>query len=160
MEYIIFQKSVTPKTARVINQFKKITVEIQMEDRHYKLAKKRVEKKKGFYTHFAVYIAVGAFFFVMNMVTQNEEPTLWFFYPMLPWGIAIFIHYFSVFGLPGTDILTEDWEERELEKELSKIKRDRPALPPEQEEEFPLDEFEEPRKEKMKRENWDGDDFV
>jgi len=131
-----------------------------MEDRQLKLAKKKVAKKKGFYTHFAVYIAVGLFFFIMNMVTQDEEPGLWFFYPMLPWGIAIFIHYFSVFGLPGTDILTDEWEEKELEKELSKIRRNQSALPPEQEEEFPLDEYEAPKKEKVKRDNWRNDDFV
>lgn len=131
-----------------------------MEDRQLKLAKKRVEKKKGFYTHFSVYIAVGFFFFIMNMVTMDQEPGYWFFYPMLPWGIAIAIHYFSVFGLPGTDILTEDWEEKELEKELSRIRRKQAALPPEQEEEFPLDEYEEPRKEKIKRDNWQDDDFV
>ncbi|MEM6697576.1 MAG: 2TM domain-containing protein [Bacteroidota bacterium] len=131
-----------------------------MEDRQLKLAKKRVGKKKGFYTHLSVYIAVGLFFFIMNMVTFDQEPQYWFFYPMLPWGIAIAIHYFSIFGLPGTNILTEDWEEKELEKELSKIRRSQAALPPEQEEEFRLDEYEEPRKEKMKRDNWQDDDFV
>ncbi|MEM8526263.1 MAG: 2TM domain-containing protein [Bacteroidota bacterium] len=131
-----------------------------MEDRQLKLAKKRVEKKKGFYTHLVVYISVGVFFFIMNMVTQGEEPGLWFFYPMIPWLIGLSIHYFSVFGLPGTDILTDDWEERELEKELSKIRRHQAALPPEEEEEFPLEDFEQARKEKMKRRDWEGDDFV
>ena len=131
-----------------------------MENQQYELAKKRVEKKKGFYTHFAVYIACGIFFFAMNMLTMNEDPKIWFFYPLIPWLVAILIHYFSVFGLPGTDILTDDWEERELEKEMNKMRRPkRAALPPEQEEGFPLEDFPKER-EKMKRDNWQDEDFV
>ncbi|MEM9887488.1 MAG: 2TM domain-containing protein [Bacteroidota bacterium] len=132
-----------------------------MEDRQYKLAKRRVEKKKGFYVHLGVYIAVGVFFFIINLVTMDQEPQVWFFYPMIPWLIAIMIHYFTVFGLPGTDILTEDWEEREIEKEINKIQQSSPfALPPEQTENFKLDDLPKAQKEEIKRGNWQNEDFV
>ncbi len=70
-----------------------------MEDYIYRKARKRVKQKKGFFIHFSVYIAVGVFFLTMNLVTDPWD--LWFFYPLLPWGVALLIHYFSIFGLPG-----------------------------------------------------------
>lgn len=126
-----------------------------MEDHHYKVAKKNVGKKKGFYTHLAVFISVGIFFFLINIVTMGP---LWFFYPMLPWLVGLMIHYFSVFGFPGTDIMTEEWEAREMEKELAKFgRKEIQQLPAEQEEDFSLNS---PKKERTLRENWQDDDFV
>ena len=93
------------------------------EDR-YNLARKKVKKKKGFYTHLGVYIAVGIFFLAMNIATFHESQEWWFFFPLLPWSIGLFIHYFSIFGLPGTDILTKEWEDRELEKEMQRLGAD------------------------------------
>lgn len=90
-----------------------------MHDEKLARAKKRVEDKKGFYTHLSVYLSVGIFFFTMNLVTW--EGRFWFFFPLMPWGIGLLIHYFTVFGLPFTKILSSDWEERQLAKELRKI---------------------------------------
>jgi hypothetical protein len=49
--------------------------------------------------------------------------TLWFVYPVLSWGVGLAIHYVTVFGIPGTRVLTDDWEEEELDKEIRKLKR-------------------------------------
>jgi hypothetical protein len=72
------------------------------------------------------------------------------------------IHYLTVFGLPGSDILTEEWEKRELEQELRKRgyhRSDQLSLPQAergpQQEELDLDE---PRKVREKR--LDEDEFV
>lgn len=92
-----------------------------MEDKIYELAKKKVKEKKGFYLHFSVYLAVGAFFFIMNALTYYDSYEWWFFFPLMPWGVALTIHYFSVFGLPG-GALSHDWEERELRKELQRLR--------------------------------------
>ena len=91
-------------------------------------ARKRVKEKKEFYQHLASYIAVGAFFFILNAVTSFG--VWWFHYPMLGWGIGLVIHYFNVFGIPGIVQYDDEWEERAVEKELRKIQRNRgEALP-------------------------------
>ena len=92
------------------------------KDEKLERAKKRVEDKKGFYTHLSVYLSVGTFFFVMNILTWSGE--FWFFFPLLPWGIGLLIHYFTTFGLPFSKILSADWEEEQLTKELQKIERE------------------------------------
>ena len=42
---------------------------------------------------------------------------------MLGWGIGIFSHYIRVFGMPGIGVLDQDWEEREIQKELKSGQR-------------------------------------
>ena len=78
-----------------------------MEDHIYKEAKKKVAAKKGFYWHMSIFFIVGMFFFVMNMVTMDGDPELWFFFPLLPWSVGLAIHYLAGFGLPGSKILTK-----------------------------------------------------
>lgn len=127
-----------------------------MENQILEQAKKNVEKKKGFYWHFAVYIACGVFFFLMNMVTMREEPRLWFFFPLLPWGIGLLIHYFGVFGIPGTKILTDGWEAEQLEKEIDKLKSQSSDFEPGQ---LDLEDFQK-QKQKTKSTRWNDGDLV
>ncbi len=125
-----------------------------MHEETYEQAKKVVKKKKGFYSHFAAYIAVGAFFLIMNILTFDDSGEWWFFFPMLPWGIGLAIHYFSIFGLPGTDILTKEWEQRETEKEMRKIYEER--------DDFDIDDQLELKERKAikKKKGWSDGDFV
>jgi hypothetical protein len=92
-----------------------------MEDKIFELARRRVKEKRGFYLHFSVYMAVGAFFFMVNALTYYYPQEWWFFFPMLPWGAALTVHYLSVFGLPG-GALSFDWEEKELRKEIRRLR--------------------------------------
>ena len=87
----------------------------------YEKAEKRVNDKKGFYIHLGVFVIIGLFLFALNMFTSGG--TLWFHYPMLSWGIGLAIHYIVIFGIPGTDILSDEWEEEELDKEIERLKR-------------------------------------
>lgn len=82
----------------------------------YHDARKYVKAKRHFYQHLQVYMAVGAFFLALNLLTDPWD--LWFFFPLLPWGAAVAIHYFTVFGMPGTGAGTEQWQEREYAREL------------------------------------------
>ncbi|MCO6475068.1 MAG: 2TM domain-containing protein [Phaeodactylibacter sp.] len=140
-----------------------------MDERHiYKQAKERLEKKKGFYKHLSAFIAVGFFFLAMNLITffngDADAPNLWFFYPMLPWGIGLLIHYFTVFGLPGSQALSEKWEEEELAKEMARLRRMQQGRiePPEEEEEgLDLDELEKEKEaQKQARPGWQDEDLV
>jgi len=92
-------------------------------DHQYKQAKKIVKKKKEFYNHLAIYMVMFAFFFLINLATLDYNYIeFWFFFPMLPWGIGLAIHYLTVFGIPGKEkILSKEWEEREIQKEMQKL---------------------------------------
>lgn len=131
-----------------------------------KRAKKRVKARKGFFLHFASFLSVGIFFFLMNMVTLGEEPNLWFFFPMLPWLIGLLIHYLSVFGFPVNGALSEEWEAKEMYRAI-RIERLKEGLPPEPEEQVEdfLDlgedlELPELKKQKDPLTRWDEKDIV
>lgn len=135
-----------------------------MTDPIIRKARRRVKAKKGFYVHLSSYLAVGIFFFLMNVLTFGESGEWWFFFPMLPWLVGLLIHYFVVFGLPGTNILTEGWEEREMEKELWRLRRREPsetdpALPDPDAGEAP-EELELPDPKKIREKRWDREDLV
>lgn len=127
-------------------------------------AQNRVKAKKGFYIHFGVYLATAIFFLLMNLVTMDAPDDWWFFYPLIPWLVGLLIHYFVVFGFPGTNILTDGWEERELEKEINRLRRKHRLSgasssviqePPSPEEELELRD-----PEKVKDYRWDEEDIV
>ena len=93
----------------------------------------------------------------MNMFTDPSE--IWFVFPMMGWGIGLTIHYLNVFGFPGSKVLGHDWEQKELEKEIQKLKggvykSDDYIAPIDVEDELELKEFKKLRKE------WDDTDFV
>ncbi len=79
-------------------------------------AKKRVKAKKAFFQHLMSYAIINLFLLVLNMLTSPGY--LWFVFPLLGWGVGLAFHYVDVFGIPGFDILSKEWEERELEREL------------------------------------------
>ena len=86
-----------------------------------KKAKKKVKAKKGFYQHLTTYAIINAFLVFLNLFTTPEY--LWFFFPLMGWGIGLLFHYVDVFGVPGFDILNQDWEERELQNELNRNRK-------------------------------------
>ena len=82
------------------------------EEIKYQKAKKRVEAMRGFYVHLGVYVVVNTLLFFINMVASPDR--LWFFWPLLGWGIAIILHALRVFG-PGR-YLGADWEEKKIKE--------------------------------------------
>ncbi|GAB4248608.1 MAG: hypothetical protein Kow0027_11070 [Saprospiraceae bacterium] len=86
-------------------------------------AKKKVKAKKEFFKHLIAFSIVMPFLFFINLLTSPFH--WWFLYPLLGWGMGLAFHYVEVFGIPGFNILTKEWEEDELNKELRKIKTDR-----------------------------------
>lgn len=88
------------------------------EEERYRLAKKRVEEIKGFYGNLTAYIAVNLALMAMNLLTSPEH--LWFFYPMLGWGVGVAIHGMKVFNY--MPFLGKDWEERKMQEFIEKEK--------------------------------------
>lgn len=80
----------------------------------YQSAKKRVEAKMSFYTHLSIYVAVILLLLVINLLSSPS--TIWFHWPMMGWGIAVVLHGFAVFVLPGRFAVTEKMIEKEMNK--------------------------------------------
>ena len=81
-------------------------------------AREKVEAKKGVFIHLGVFVITSMFFLAINVLTKGESGVYWFQFPVLAWSIGVAIHYFVVMGIPGSDIFSTTWEEREYEKEL------------------------------------------
>lgn len=85
-------------------------------DDRYKRARERVQELRGFWIHLTFFILVNAFLIALNLLTSPD--TLWFFYPLLGWGIGLTGHAVSIFGLGGW--LGKDWEERKIRELMDK----------------------------------------
>ena len=73
-----------------------MTEEISLEE--YKRAYREIvteEEKRGFSVHLVVYVLVNAMLIAINFIYTPE--VLWFFYPLIGWGIGISMHY--LFGV-------------------------------------------------------------
>lgn len=96
------------------------------EDYEYRRARKKVKAKKGFFYHLASYAIVIGFLFCLNLVTSPFD--MWWIFPAMGWGVGLAFHYLGVFGFPFLNIGSEEWEEKEMEKELRKTRRHRQNL--------------------------------
>jgi hypothetical protein len=86
-----------------------------MDDQEkYKRAEKIVEAKLGFFRHLSVYLAVNAFLLIINLITSPHE--LWFQWPLIGWGIGLFLHGVGVFS----HYKTSSFKKRMIEKEMKK----------------------------------------
>jgi hypothetical protein len=76
------------------------------EEIRYTKAQEKVEEIKGFYGNLVSYIAVNIVLIAINLLVSPAY--LWFFWPLLIWGIRVAIHGMKVFNyLP---FLGTDWE--------------------------------------------------
>ena len=86
------------------------------EEERYFHAKKRVEEIKGFYGNLIAYIAVNIGLMVINLLTSPEY--LWFFWPMLGWGIGVLFHGMKVFNY--MPFFGKEWEEKKIKEFMDK----------------------------------------
>ncbi|WP_027378613.1 2TM domain-containing protein [Chryseobacterium daeguense] len=90
------------------------TTSFSKENLAYEKATKRVKKLKGFYGNLTSYCLVIPFLIALNLLTDSRH--LWFFWPMLGWGVGLAAHAINTFGIG------KDWEERKI-KELMEEER-------------------------------------
>jgi hypothetical protein len=79
--------------------------EISLEE--YKKAYREMiaeEEKSDFLIHLVAYVLVNAMLIAINFIYSPEA--IWFFYPLLGWGIGITVHYLNAVR----------WIERALKK--------------------------------------------
>lgn len=87
----------------------------QEEERYFK-ARKRVEEIKGFYGNLIAYVVVNIGLMVLNLLTSPAY--LWFFWPMLGWGIGVLFHGMKVFNY--MPFFGKDWEEKKIKEFMDK----------------------------------------
>jgi hypothetical protein len=80
----------------------------------YERASKRVAAKISFFVHLTVYVVVNLLLLTIDLVTSPGQ--LWFYWPLLGWGIGLCFHGLSVFFFGRLDSL----KERMIEKELTR----------------------------------------
>ena len=85
------------------------------EERYFK-AQKRVEEIKGFYGNLIAYIVVNIGLLVLNLVTSPNH--LWFYWPLLWWGIGVAFHGLKVFNY--MPFFSKDWEEKKIKEFMDK----------------------------------------
>lgn len=85
---------------------------IVTEEQKYLRAKKRVKDLKGFYGNLLAYCLVIPFLVFINLMTSPDH--LWFWYPMIGWGIGIVFHAVGVFN--RTSFFGHEWEERKIQE--------------------------------------------
>jgi hypothetical protein len=89
------------------------------ENERYEHARRRVEAKIGFFTHLGVYVVVNTLLIIINL--QNSPDQLWFYWPLLGWGIGIAFHALGVFVFFSGSLL----KERLIAREVRKLERER-----------------------------------
>lgn len=85
----------------------------------YQEAKRKVEEEKKFYIHLGTYIIMNTFFVVLNLVTSPDH--LWFYWPMLGWGLGLAFNALKVFG--NNALFSKEWEEKKIDKYMNDTKR-------------------------------------
>ena len=80
------------------------------EQERYLRTRTRVQQIRNFYVHVAVYVFVNLLLLLINLLTGPFS--LWFYWPLLGWGIALVVHAFLVYGVGGT--CEKEWEERKI----------------------------------------------
>lgn len=84
-----------------------------IEAQQYAKAKKRVRDIKAFYTHLAVYCVIIPIIIYINL--RFEPHFHWFWFSLIGWGLGLFGHWLSVFGIRLLG-LEENWEARKIKE--------------------------------------------
>lgn len=89
-----------------------------MEEILYASAKEKVKLKKEFYGHLTSFLTIN---FVMFFVVLFNGGGFNWLMPAFFWSIGLASHYIKAFGLPGVGAFgSEEWERREVQKEVRK----------------------------------------
>ena len=89
-----------------------VSIKIDDKDKSYERAKKRVKEIKSFYGNLISYCIIIPFLAIINLITSPKD--IWFYFPMLGWGIGVIAHGMSVFAIG------KSWEEKKIREILEK----------------------------------------
>lgn len=89
------------------------------EYERYQAAKKRVAEIKGWYANLISFVLVISFLAFINLKYSPNH--LWFFWPMLGWGIGVVFHAIGVFKI--VPFFGKDWEEKKIQEFMNQEKK-------------------------------------
>lgn len=90
-----------------------------MQDQEaYNKARRRAGAKFGFYLHLAIYVATNIVLIAINFATTPQH--LWFWWPLLGWGIGLFFHGLAVFAFSENAPMMKHLIEKELKAQAKK----------------------------------------
>ena len=91
----------------------------KMNEEKYRIAKKRVDEIKGFYSHLFSYVGVNVVLLVINLVTSPY--TLWFYWVTVFWGIGLFWHAMGVYVF--RKFTGAGWEEKKIKEVMDEMEK-------------------------------------
>ncbi|MCG2418307.1 2TM domain-containing protein [Aequorivita sp. F47161] len=87
-----------------------------ISEKKYRLAKKRVEKLKGFYLHLTIYLLFVPVFIYLNYISRAGFP--WAIFPIVGWGMGVTGHAAETFDY--NPFFGKNWEERKIRELMDK----------------------------------------
>lgn len=87
----------------------------------YQKAQKQVQEIKAFYSHLLSFIAVMIFLLFINLKYSPNH--LWFYWPLLGWGIGLVFHGLRAFNY--APFFSKDWEERKIQQYMNQQNNDK-----------------------------------
>ncbi len=91
------------------------TQESYISEKKYARAKEHLEKLKGFYIHFTIYLIMVPVFIFLN-IRSNDFP--WAIFPIFGWGFGVAGHAMEVFDY--NPFLGKNWEEKKIREFMDK----------------------------------------
>jgi hypothetical protein len=76
-------------------------------------AKKRIEAKRGFFSHLGIYIAINLM--LVGIWATSDRGYFWPIWPMLGWGVAVAIQGWTTFARPSIS-------ESAIQKEMDRLR--------------------------------------
>lgn len=102
----------------LLTKQKATTMNVQEEfinEKRYLRAQERVEKIKGFYVHFSIYLIFVPIFIYLNLKSTDFP---WALFPIGGWGLGVIGHAMEVFNY--NPLLGKNWEERKIREFMDK----------------------------------------
>ncbi|GER59091.1 histidine kinase [Patiriisocius marinus] len=87
-----------------------------ISEKKLELAKERVQKIKGFYVHFAIYLCFIPIFLWLYFQSNADFP--WVIFPIGGWGFGVASHASEVFDY--NPFFSKDWERRKIRELMDK----------------------------------------
>ena len=104
--------------------YNKSPEERYLEEQRYIRAQKKVKAIKGFYVHLFIYLGINIVLGLGNLLAQGDFVYIFIWQDnigMLFWGIGVFFHGFSVFGMDL--ILGKSWEDKKIKEIMDRDKK-------------------------------------